>query len=69
MARRKLPDLTEARRIGIETEVRSEKRKSDLALRTLGLTLKQALAAGFTTRELAEILDVSPSSISRWARL
>lgn len=69
MARRKLPELTESQRNAIAAEVRAEKRRSDLALRTLGLTLKQALKAGFTTRELADILDVSPSSVSRWARL
>lgn len=69
MAYRKPPELDEDSRRGIRAELRAEKRKADAALKTLGSAVRDALACGFTTREIGADLNVSASTVSRWARL
>lgn len=69
MAYRKPPELDDEERRSIRAELRAEKRKADSALKTLGQAVRDALASGFTTREVGEALNVSASTVSRWAKL
>lgn len=69
MAYRKPPELDEDSRRDMQAELRAEKRRADAALKTLGSAVRDALANGFTTREIGVALNVSASTVSRWAKL
>lgn len=68
MAYRKTPQLSDAELGGMVISLVAQKKRVDLERKLFNNALKDAMGRGITSRELGKLLNMSPSTVARWAR-